>query len=527
MVEASAEALSFKGMIVGNPQVQRGRRVNMFFSEKKPNLLVYAIMDNLIFRDTENPFNSKVYAGHRAKITSVAEQKTAGKFAFGDEKGVVTVVTLKQDGSVGKEKDYPFIAGEINQVVWSHDGTRIVAVGAGTDIKANAVTADTGSKCGTILGFTSTQLCSDLALIDKRSALFTGGEGSEILVHEGFPFKGQGKSTGAVHSNFTNQLRVSPDNTKFVTVSSDKSIVVHDVASQAVLSKTDAAHEMGVYDARWLDNNLVATCSADNTLKLWSVAADGAIEHKDTFVQHDGPKDTQMQLLGLAETKDASLTAVNLNGELVHYQSVTSAADKHPTSVSRRHAHLITDLIAFDRFVVYASEHRIFYFDAATPNDVHVVTGTPNKQTVLEFEQNSFSLYASTLDKFVLRLSVNEDGKSLVLVKSLDLKSAAAKSLGAGDDALYVMRSNGEIDEVDALELTVKRSHKHGIDATCMTYAQSSKQLWIGDKKGLLHVINASDFKTQQTIEKHSKAVTVLTANHEGTQVASGDGYRY
>lgn len=95
----------------------------------------------------------------------------------------------------------------------------------------------------------------------------------------------------------------------------------------------------------------------------------------------------------------------------------------------------------------------------------------------------------------------------------MDLKSAAAKSLGAGDDALYVMRSNGEIDEVDPLELTVRRTQKHGIDATCMTYSHRSNQLWIGDKKGLLHVLSTADFKTLQTIEKHSKAVTALTTN--------------
>jgi WD40 repeat protein len=89
------------------------------------------------------------------------------------------------------------------------------------------------------------------------------------------------------------------------------------------------------------------------------------------------------------------------------------------------------------------------------------------------------------------------------------------------------MRSNGEIDEVDPLELTVKRSQKHGIDATCMTYSHHSKQLWIGDKKGLLHVLSTTDFKTVKTIEKHSKAVTALTTNLDGTQVASGDGYRY
>jgi len=221
---------------------------------------------------------------------------------------------LKQDGTFNKDKEYPFTAGALNQVLWSHDSTRIVAVGAGTDIKANSVVADTGSKCGTILGFTSNQLCADLAQVEKKSVLFTAGEGNEILVHEGFPFKGQGKSTGAVHTNFTNQLKVSPDNSKFVTVSSDKSIAVHDVQSQAMLSKTNAAHEMGIYDACWIDNATLATCSADNTVKLWTVTPDGKLEHKDTLVQHDGPKDTAHYLLGFADTKDGSLTAVNLEG---------------------------------------------------------------------------------------------------------------------------------------------------------------------------------------------------------------------
>jgi hypothetical protein len=54
---------------------------------------VYAIKDNLIFRDFADPIGgSKVYAGHHAKITAFGEQKTVGKYAFGDEKGMVHVV---------------------------------------------------------------------------------------------------------------------------------------------------------------------------------------------------------------------------------------------------------------------------------------------------------------------------------------------------------------------------------------------------------------------------------------------------
>lgn len=250
----------------------------MFYSDKKPNVLVYATKDNLVFRDVENAFNSKIYAGHRSKITAIAEQKTLGKIAIGDETGKVSIITLRGDGTFFMEKEFEMLSGNVNQILWSNDGNRIVAIGAGSETKAVAILIDTGSKSGTILGFTGTQLCSDLAFLEKKTTLFTGGEGSEVLGHEGFPFKGQGKSSGAIHSNFINQLKLSPDNTKFATVSSDKSIIVHDVATQAILSKTAGAHEMGIYDIKWLDNGSFATCSADNTIKIWSVAADGNIE---------------------------------------------------------------------------------------------------------------------------------------------------------------------------------------------------------------------------------------------------------
>ena len=92
---------------------------------------------------------------------------------------------------------------------------------------------------------------------------------------------------------------------------------------------------------------------------------------------------------------------------------------------------------------------------------------------------------------------------------------------------IYILRSNGEIDEVDAVELTVKRSHKHGIDATCLAYSAASKELWVGDKKGMLHVLSAADFTCVHKIEKHSKAITCIISSLDGTHVASGDGYRY
>lgn len=272
---------------------------------------------------------------------------------------------------------------------------------------------------------------------------------------------------------------------------------------------------MGIYDARWIDNASFVTCSADNTIKLWSVTEEGQVELKNTFLQHEGKKDTAYQLLGMAE-QNQNLTAVNLSGDLVHYQKVTTASQGHPTYVARGHNYLISDMISFDKFVVYGTETRICYFDANSPKDIHHIQGLPSKQNILEFYSNHHSLYATTLDKFVLRFTALADG-TLQLAKSLDLKSAAAKSIGAGVDVIYVLRSNGEIDELDAVDLTLKRSHKHGLDPTCMTYSEASKELWLGDKKGLLSILSTVDFSLVHKIDKHTKTITVLTCSHDGS----------
>ena len=501
----------------------------MIYSLKRPNLLVYAIRDNLIFRNITFPNASRVYCEHRSRITCVAEQKTNGKFAFGDEKGLVTVVALRDSGEIVKEKEFNMLGQEINQLCWSNDGTRLVAIGAGNEIKAAGVTFDTGSKCGTILGITANCLCADLAHIEKKYALFSAGESNEIMIHDGIPFKGQGTGSGNVHTSFVNALKVSPDNSKFVTVSSDKSIKIFAVADLkgGALASVDAAHEMGIYDVRWLNDNTIATCSADNTLKTWTVTSEEAgckIEEKDTYHQKEGPRDTSMQLLGFADTSD-TLTAVNLSGDLCTFDAFLEGSARHPSSFIKGHQNLISDIVNFDKYMVYASENNLYYFDSANPNHVRQVEGTPNKNAVLELFANNHSVYATTLDKLVLRLVASDDG--IKFDKSLDLKSAASKGIGAADDVIYVLKSNGELEEVDAVEMTVKREHKLTCDPTAITFSDATKEIWVGDKKGLLHVLKAEDFSEVHSIEKHSKAVTCLAVTACGKHVASGDAYRY
>jgi WD40 repeat protein len=52
--------------------------------------------------------------------------------------------------------------------------------------------------------------------------------------------------------------------------------------------------------------------------------------------------------------------------------------------------------------------------------------------------------------------------------------------------------------------------------------------LWVGDKKGLLHILDGNDLSQKSVIEKkHNHAVSVVKSSVDGKLVASGDAYRY
>lgn len=61
-----------------------------------------------------------------------------------------------------------------------------------------------------------------------------------------------------------------------------------------------------------------------------------------------------------------------------------------------------------------------------------------------------------------------------------------------------------------------------------MAWSKVSNQLWIGDKKGKVHVHSAEDFSEVSLFEKHRAdgKITTCTVSADGTKVATGDSLR-
>jgi WD repeat-containing protein 1 (actin-interacting protein 1) len=157
------------------------------------------------------------------------------------------------------------VAGRANAIAFSEDGKGLITGGEGKDAYAKAVITESGTKQGDLFGPTNTVNSIDV----KGKRLIIGGENQEVFVFDGVPYKFT--KTIKTHTNFINKVAFRADGKFFISVSSDKSIVLYDTETLEVVRKIDKAHNKGIIDAIWINDAEIVTCSSDNEVKYWNI----------------------------------------------------------------------------------------------------------------------------------------------------------------------------------------------------------------------------------------------------------------
>ena len=115
---------------------------------------------------------------------------------------------------------------------------------------AKAVLAESGSKVGELYGPTKNVISIDIK--QKPYRLIMSGESFEVYVFDGVPFKIA--KTLKDNTNFINRVAFRPDGKQFVSVSSDKTIIVYDTETLEQVKKIEKAHNKGIMDVCWIDD---------------------------------------------------------------------------------------------------------------------------------------------------------------------------------------------------------------------------------------------------------------------------------
>jgi hypothetical protein len=172
-----------------------------------------------------------------------------------------------------------------------------------------------------------------------------------------------------------------------------------------------------------------------------------------------------------------------------------------PKSVTQGQQDLIYDLHCFGNHVVFATGDRVFTFDhTASSNQLHSIGGLPVKMEIELLAVNSHSIFATSQDKYLMKIVKGDDG-IFTMVKSNKL-GRKANSMCCNDDFLFVLESSNDLIKFDCnLEEAGRTSL--GYDATRVAYAASVGKLFVGDKSGVIHVLSDKDFAESEALKQH------------------------
>ena len=183
------------------------------------------------------------------------------------------------------------LGGEVEDVAWDGESKRILAVGGGAT-NAKVFAWDTGSNLAEIVPHSKKVITCDVRPT-KPTKLAYGGEDFKMSFYAGPPFKFA--AALKEHSNFVNCVRYSPDGLRFASFSADKSCIIYDGETAAVLGKLEAVHGGGVYAGAWSpDGTKIATACGDKAVRVFDMSSPtGPWTVEATFICGTRPDDMQ------------------------------------------------------------------------------------------------------------------------------------------------------------------------------------------------------------------------------------------
>ncbi len=257
-----------KAIFASLPKTERATSLVLGGDPKGKNFL-YAHDNNIFIRDIENPVICDIYSEHSAQ-TTVAKYAPSGFYiASGDVTGKIRIWDTTQKEHILKYEYQP-LSGKINDIAWSPDSKRIAVCGKGRENYGAVFLWDSGSSVGQVDGHSK-----DINSIDYKPTrpfrLITGSEDMSSVFYEGPPFKY--KYQHRAHSNFVNTVRFSPDGNFYATGGSDGKLFLYSgKEGELVCEIVDGAkaHSGGIYGVCWSpDSTRILTASADKSAKLW------------------------------------------------------------------------------------------------------------------------------------------------------------------------------------------------------------------------------------------------------------------
>jgi WD40 repeat protein len=281
---AETPKLSLFKILPPMPSTERGRNLHI---HEQGNKLVYGSGNTAIILNLNDPTNCDLYTGHNSRVTCVKIAPNGNYAASGDVSGNLKVWAITHPDKIVKYEVKMF-TGPVKDIAWNPDSDRIAVCGESSTKFANVIMWDSGNTVGEITGHSKTIMSIDFKPT-RPFRVVTASEDFTVNYYEGPPFKF--KESGKLHENYANCVRFSPDGARYVSVGSDRKVVLYDSATGEPIGPIESpdAHSGSIMSVSWMaDSQRFVTASLDKTVKVWdgsqvlaSLAVDGSsVDHQ-------------------------------------------------------------------------------------------------------------------------------------------------------------------------------------------------------------------------------------------------------
>ena len=291
------------------PHILRGHEqgVNAVAISPEGKLLASGSWDhNVIIWDYTSGKKLNTFKRHRSGVATLAFTPDGNTLLSGDYKGIINVWDIKKNRWLGSLLGHKL---GIQTIVVSADG--MTAASAGADKKIHMWDLTSLSEVQKITGHTG--LIKALIFTPDGKSLLSGGTENSVFMWNLENGEQVGTFGGNLHS--VNSLSISSDGRRLL-ISDHDLVNIWDIKTGKELSSM--RHHKGIVSSAKFspNNNLVASASLDNSVKLWEpsfgiiTSKIGVLETKDRMIKLSGTiKDTDNLSTVTLDGKSLTLTS--------------------------------------------------------------------------------------------------------------------------------------------------------------------------------------------------------------------------